>query len=131
MLIGQVSQKYGVSIETLRYYDRIGLLVPKRMNKNRYYSEEDITKLKYMLQMKNLMFSLEEIKRILAIDEKIDEGLLNQNLDLRDVESLYDDIAIKYQEVLEKEREFLKVKRNLANLLKKIDAFKEGGTSNE
>jgi len=43
MTIAQVSQKYGVSADTLRYYERIGLLPPVGRTKSgiRDYTEED------------------------------------------------------------------------------------------
>ena len=43
MTIAQVSQKYGISADTLRYYERIGLLPPVGRTKSgiRDYTEED------------------------------------------------------------------------------------------
>ncbi len=70
MLIGEVSKKYNIGVETLRYYDKIGLLTVSRKDNNRYYTEEDIIKLQSIMAMKEMMFSLENIKRILEIDEK-------------------------------------------------------------
>jgi DNA-binding transcriptional MerR regulator len=43
MTIGEVAEKYGLSTDTLRYYERIGLIPPVQRNKygNRDYSETD------------------------------------------------------------------------------------------
>ncbi|MBP1937287.1 DNA-binding transcriptional MerR regulator [Paenibacillus sediminis] len=44
MTIAEVSEKFGLSQDTLRYYERIGLIPPVTRNRsgNREYSEEDI-----------------------------------------------------------------------------------------
>ena len=43
MLIAEVSQKYNITADTLRYYERIGLIPPVNRNANgiRNYTEED------------------------------------------------------------------------------------------
>jgi hypothetical protein len=84
MKIGEVSKKYNISIETLRFYDKVGLLVPERINNIRYYSERHIKKLKEILKMKKLMFTLDEIKGILElvnIINKIENAVKGGNLD--------------------------------------------------
>lgn len=44
MLISEVSEKYGISPDTLRYYERVGLLPPVRRSKSGLcdYSESDL-----------------------------------------------------------------------------------------
>jgi len=46
MYIGEFAEKVGVSLDTLRYYDKIGLLSPKRKGRDRWYQEEDLKKFK-------------------------------------------------------------------------------------
>jgi hypothetical protein len=82
--VGEVSKKYNISIETLRFYDKAGLLVPERINNIRCYSERHIKKLKEILEMKKLMFTLDEIKGILElvnIINKIENAVKGGNLD--------------------------------------------------
>lgn len=38
MLIGEVSKRYGITVDTLRYYEKIGLLTVKRINNNKFYT---------------------------------------------------------------------------------------------
>ncbi|SET14784.1 MerR family transcriptional regulator, partial [Anaerobranca gottschalkii] len=45
MLIGEVAKKYGVSVDTLRYYEKIHLLIPRRNRKGRFYTERELVKL--------------------------------------------------------------------------------------
>lgn len=75
MLIGKVSKLYQVPIDTLRYYDRTGLLRPERQGDRRRYGAADLAKLAAILKMKKLFFTLEEIKIILFIDAEIDKGI--------------------------------------------------------
>ncbi|MFV0381597.1 MAG: MerR family transcriptional regulator [Breznakia sp.] len=62
----EVSKILKVSVYTLRYYDKINLLKPKRKRNNyRYYTNEDILKYKYIEVMKYAGMSLKDIKVIM------------------------------------------------------------------
>lgn len=68
LTIKDVSKKLNIAIDTLRYYDKIGLLSPKRAeNKYRHYSSNDILKLQYIAVMKYGGFSLSQIKLMLQL----------------------------------------------------------------
>ena len=70
--IKEAAQLSGVSIKTLYYYDKIGLLVPlKSENGYRTYSQEDLERLQVILYYKYLGFSLEKIAELLK-EEKTD-----------------------------------------------------------
>lgn len=61
--IQEVSQILGISKDTLRYYDRIGIVSPSRENnKYRKYSKNDIIDLMHIQIMQHADFSLQEIK---------------------------------------------------------------------
>ena len=61
--IKETAELLKLSKHTLRYYDEIGLLSPKREhNGYRYYSEADLFALKYIEVMKYANFTLAEIK---------------------------------------------------------------------
>ena len=61
--IQQVSQKTGLSIHTLRYYEKVGLLapIPRRTNGHRQYSAEDITWLKFLLRLRETGMSIQKV----------------------------------------------------------------------
>ena len=66
--ISEFSRVCQVSVKTLRYYDEIGLLPPAevdRWTKYRYYSAEQLPRLRRIIQLKGMGFSLVEIGRIL------------------------------------------------------------------
>lgn len=50
-MISVVSRMLGVHPQTLRLYEREGLICPKRSNRQRLYSEEDVDRLKLILRL--------------------------------------------------------------------------------
>ncbi|GAA6615163.1 MerR family transcriptional regulator [Scytonema sp. NUACC26] len=68
MLIGELSQKTGLSKDTIRYYEKIGLLgSTQKRNENNYrqYNTETVSHLLFIKQGKMMGFTLNEIKTIL------------------------------------------------------------------
>jgi DNA-binding transcriptional MerR regulator len=55
MKIAQVSEQYGISSDTLRYYERIGLIPPVNRNESgiRYYNETDLKRVEFIKCMRN------------------------------------------------------------------------------
>ena len=63
MTVGEVAKKMGVTVRTLQYYDREGLLSPSgKRNGRRLYSDRDLILLHQILSLKHLGFSLNDIK---------------------------------------------------------------------
>ncbi|QVK17911.1 MerR family transcriptional regulator [Mycoplasmatota bacterium] len=121
MLINCISKRCGVSIDTLRYYDKIGLLSPSRRNKIRDYSEEDVEILDTIIAMKNMLFSLEEIKNILDLDYQIDQQMKNQQIDYKVCKVLLTELNNKYEAMIKKESDIKKIKGQLKHLISKIN----------
>lgn len=71
--IGQLSQKSGVNIETIRYYERIGMLdaPPRTQGGHRSYSGVDSRRLHFVRRARELGFSIDNIRALLAL---ADEG---------------------------------------------------------
>lgn len=66
-MIKEAAELAGVTVKTLRYYDKIGLLVPcKASNGYRYYNQEDLDRLQVILFYRYLRFSLGQIKDLLS-----------------------------------------------------------------
>ena len=72
--IGQVAQQAGVGVETVRFYEREGLLEARarRASGYRQFDAEAIARLKFIRQAQRLGFTLREIKELLAL--KLDPG---------------------------------------------------------
>ena len=64
--IGELARLYDISADSLRYYERLGLLSPKRTeNHYRCYSLEDIWKLNVIRDLRRLGFPMEKIRQYL------------------------------------------------------------------
>ncbi len=69
MTISQLAKSVGVKAETVRYYQRIGLLtVPRRPDRSfRSYGEEDARRLRFVRKAQTLGFTLDEIASLLHL----------------------------------------------------------------
>ncbi len=69
LTIGQVARRAGFGIETVRFYERNGLIdePPRRASRYRQYPESVISRLQFIKRAKQLGFSLREIKELLAL----------------------------------------------------------------
>jgi DNA-binding transcriptional MerR regulator len=64
--ISEISKIYGIGVDSLRYYERIGILKPIRgKNGYRFYSLNDIFKLNIIKDLRQLNFSIKDIKEYL------------------------------------------------------------------
>lgn len=68
--IGEFAAKAGVTLRTIRYYDRIGLLKPSAHNDlgHRLYSIQDFARLQKILTLKFIGLSLDEIANVIKYD---------------------------------------------------------------
>ena len=69
--IGALSQRTGVNIETIRYYERIRLIPPppRTDSGRRLYGAEDIRRLTFIRHARDLGFDIAVIKTMLALQE--------------------------------------------------------------
>ncbi|MBB3047889.1 MerR family Zn(II)-responsive transcriptional regulator of zntA [Litorivivens lipolytica] len=67
--IGELSKLTSCNIETLRYYEREGLLPPPPRGNNgyRYYPQDSVQRVRFILHAKSLGFSLADIAELLSI----------------------------------------------------------------
>lgn len=66
--IGDVSQRTGCNIETIRYYERIGLLPPPdRHGRYRRYGSNDVKRLVFVRRARELGFMLDEVRALLKL----------------------------------------------------------------
>lgn len=74
LTIGRMSAATGVKVETIRYYERSGLIAaPARTNGNyRSYTERDLDRLRFIRRTRDLGFSIEEIRAMLDLAEQRD-----------------------------------------------------------
>ncbi|HAG95950.1 MAG TPA: MerR family transcriptional regulator [Gammaproteobacteria bacterium] len=68
MKVLELAKQLGVTAETVRFYTRIGVLRPTKDSANGYriYSDKDLRRLRFVLNARQLGFSVDDIKEILA-----------------------------------------------------------------
>ncbi|MGL6028295.1 MAG: MerR family transcriptional regulator [Legionella sp.] len=76
--IGEFAKMFGVGVETIRYYQRQGLLHVPENSGIRRYSDQDIQRLKFILAAKKAGFTLKEIKALLDCDANKDRAYIRQ-----------------------------------------------------
>ena len=115
LTITQVSKKYGLTTDTLRYYERIGLLppIPRRSNGNRYYPQEILDWVELVVCLRQAGVPIEKL------------------IDYAHLLALGDASLKAREELLEEQLEGLKQKRreldsSIDRLTYKIDLYKTG-----
>ena len=74
--IGEVAERTGLSLHTLRHYDEVGLVAPSSRSEGgfRLYSPSDVERLLVIRRMKPLGFTLEEMGELLAAVDALAAG---------------------------------------------------------
>lgn len=77
MQIGRLAKYTGVPIDTVRYYERHGILPPPERQASGYrrYAKEDIARLRFVRRGKALGFTLIEIRDLLALSGRRDDDM--------------------------------------------------------
>jgi MerR family transcriptional regulator, mercuric resistance operon regulatory protein len=66
--IGELSRRTGCNIETIRYYERIGLMpAPPRRGRYRSYGQDDVGRLGFVRRARELGFTLDEVRALLGL----------------------------------------------------------------
>ncbi|MBS7528505.1 MerR family transcriptional regulator [Fusibacter paucivorans] len=74
--IGEIEKKMQISIDTLRYYEKIGLICPERdTNNRRLYSGADVAWLEFIFRLKQTHMPLKEIKKYAELRKQGDETI--------------------------------------------------------
>jgi MerR family copper efflux transcriptional regulator len=69
LTIGRIAQSAGVAIDTIRFYEREGLLPEPRRRPSGYreYDQATVSRLRFIRRAKDLGFTLDEIRELLAL----------------------------------------------------------------
>ncbi|MBR2537293.1 MAG: helix-turn-helix domain-containing protein [Hyphomicrobium sp.] len=72
LTIGDLSKATGTKVETIRYYERIGLLAaPDRTSGNyRAYGAKDLGRLSFIRRARDLGFGLEQVRELLGLSDQ-------------------------------------------------------------
>lgn len=110
--IGKTARQAGVSVDTLRFYEREGLLSkPQRTAAHyRLYDERIIARLRFIRRAKSLGFSLQEIRELLMLNDG--------GGDRKSVRALSEK---RLQEIVTKIIELTRIRQTLEHLLARCD----------
>ncbi|WP_104118547.1 MerR family transcriptional regulator [Arthrobacter sp. B1805] len=74
MHIGELAERTGLSLRTIRHYDEVGILPASSRSEGgfRLYTEDDVERLLLIRRMKPLGFSLEEMQALLDVTDQWD-----------------------------------------------------------
>ena len=84
LTIGKLAASGGVGVETIRFYQRRGLLdMPARADGIRRYGSDDVRRLRFIRQAQAAGFTLDEIKELLDLDASEDRSRARALADAR------------------------------------------------
>lgn len=106
--VGEIAEKCNVNKETIRYYERLGLIPePDRTEKGyRIYSLQTVDRLNFIKRMQELGFTLNEIDKLLGVVDR-DEAKCHD---------MYDFTVLKIEDIQRKIEDLQRIERMLMDL---------------
>lgn len=114
--IGEFARLLGINSKTLRYYDTIDLLKPSFVDKYtgyRYYSKENIYEYKKIAYLKDLGFTLDEIK----------ENLITLNIN--SISKKIQELKLKKEKIINQINELTNLENTLTPVIRKKTLIKK------
>lgn len=109
--IGEISKLYGIGVDSIRYYEKIGIIKPERAESGyRHYSIHDIWRLNVIRDLRSLGMSMEVIK------EYLDHHTVSSSIDMLDYEKQAIAKKMQYLQKLQKD-----VEKRLHNIQAALD----------
>lgn len=131
MTTGEVASLCNVSVRTIQYYDKKGIISPsnKTENNRRLYTEDELNKIRVVLALKDMGFSLKEIKELLNSNQSIntlnlllEEKTLHLEESIKNNKELLEQIKFAKKNI-SKDSEF--PVSNILNLQKESGSYQE------
>jgi len=72
LLIGKLADRTGLNIETIRYYEKVGLVPPppRTQGRHRAYGERHVQRLAFIRRSRELGFSLDDVRKLLGLADR-------------------------------------------------------------
>ncbi|MEI2826521.1 MAG: MerR family transcriptional regulator [Dermatophilaceae bacterium] len=82
LTVGQVAERFGVTVRTLHHYDEIGLLTPSERTSAGYrvYTHDDLARLRTIVVYRRLEFGLDDVRALLDGDASVADHLRRQRV---------------------------------------------------
>lgn len=112
LTIGKLSDQTGVKIETIRYYEKIGLMPPppRKASGHRIYDKAHSQRLRFIKRGRELGFSLENIRGLLGLEERKPTCA-----------AVYDISTAHLTEIRKKIADLRKLEKSLSSMAQKCD----------
>nr|WP_288974992.1 MerR family transcriptional regulator [uncultured Shuttleworthia sp.] len=127
MKIKDVVELTGTAADTLRYYEKIGLLQIERKNGVRSFSEKNLEQIHMILQLKEAGFLLKEIVFLFTLDDAIQSPMC---LNLKDEQVLTDVKDLVFTKLNLTRKKIIRMQESVKILEKMhsklVDALKSG-----
>ena len=106
--IGEISRLFGIGLDSIRYYEKMGILKPVRDKENNYrlYTVEDIRKMTMIRELLSLNFSLKQIG------------------EFENRRNLANTISLLRQELLKVDESILKLYETRASIQSRLNSFR-------
>lgn len=113
--IGDLSQRTGCNIETIRYYERVGLLPnpPRSPSRYRLYDTDGVRRLIFVRRSRELGFSLDEVRALLALSGNSEQETCAEVRELA---------AHHLEDIRAKIADLRRMERVMANSIRRCDA---------
>ncbi|MEI2579115.1 heavy metal-responsive transcriptional regulator [Scytonema sp. PRP1] len=112
LFIGELSRQVGIPTQTIRYYERLGLLNPPKRTESQYrvYLDEDTERLQFIQKAKRFGLSLDEIKKLIDISvsgalpcaslkEMVKKHLDELDCHIREMVAFHQELASHYERI--------------------------------
>ncbi|MCK7612663.1 MerR family transcriptional regulator [Roseibium sediminicola] len=102
LAISEMSERFDVTLRTLRFYEEKGLLNPVRKGARRFYGARDVSRMRVILQAKKIGLTLAEIRRVIKLVEggtKRDD----QYKELQEICRAQQDILVEQKQMLDEQ----------------------------
>lgn len=113
MTIGEVSKKLGISVDTLRYYEKIGLINPIARNKSgiRDYAETDLKQIEFVKCMRSANLPIEALTKYMTLFKEGDKTISER----REI------LVHQREQILKQIKEWQEVEKRLDKKIKLYD----------
>jgi len=103
MKIAEVSEKYGLSVDTLRYYERVGLIPPVHRNEGgiRDYNELDLRRVDFIKCMRGAGLPVEVLIEYVALVQQGDKTIEARKEILKEQRALVASRLVEMQKTLD------------------------------
>ncbi len=131
MTIGKLAKEAGVGVETIRFYERKGLIrkPPKKDGGFRTYSEDEVVRIRFIRRAQELGFTLREVKELVELQtkKKMTGGQVQKKADqkLEEIRQKISDLQ-KMEESLAQLSRLCGAGEQSANECRFLDCFEKG-----